>query len=706
MKVAIPHMGKYSEVIMKQLGDYLGWEVVMPPLPSDKTIELGSKYMQELMCLPAKVTLGTMIEACEMGAGHLLMFDSCLTDNNDVWTQRGLVKPSEVQLGDKLLSLNEDTREIEWTEVKRTFKRTAQEIIKIEMKTSSGIKTLEVTPEHPIYAKRNNQWQWIKASELIIGDILYTSGSWSKKVIMTGDSNPYRKYPHLRKKQSEYLRRNNPLFDPITKAKHDESMKYAGPQISTTMKERGINVGDKNGLRKHPEKNPMRNPLARAKLSATLKTLPSAVLKHYTREEWGKKMSAALRNNPERLKKFQEAGVRGIMKKPELLVRLSEIGRSAARKLCPNHQEQAYIDSDLPIRYVGNRQIEIGGFFPDFLVEGQRKLVEVHHPIWCQIRGETWQEYCDRRRLAYNKEGYQVLFVNGAISVREGKKLISDFINNGRKVIKIERCSKNILVYNYSCLPNNNYYVNGILTHNCGTCRLKTYWILQERALKKLGYNVKVHPMRLGKGTPSDIRAVDPSIPFWKAWWAFIKVLQEVYRIDKQMWVEVPDESRMVKIGIVGEIFSILEPAINKNLIQKVEKMGALVHNSLPLSYFIFKGFYNRGWMKRRGVDRQTFLVARRKAHEYFPKEIGGHGIESIVHSIYYGMKNFDGVIHVEPFACMPESTVAAIIDDIGHDYNIPVMRLIFDAHTGETGLNTRLEAFVDILQRKKQRRK
>lgn len=688
MKVSMPHMGKYSTPIIKQLGEYLGWEIIMPPRPSDRTVELGSKYMAELMCLPAKITLGTMIEACEMGAEHLIMFDSCLTDNNDVWTQRGLVKPSGVKLRDKLLSLNEDTREIGWTEVKRIFQRTAQEIIKIEMETSGGIKTLEVTPEHPIYAKRNNQWQWIKAGELIIGDILYTSGSWSKKVIMTGDSNPYRKYPHLRKKQSEYLRRNNPLFDPIIKAKHDESMKLAGAQISITMKERGVNVGDKNGLRKHPEKNPMRDPLARAKLSATLKTLPSAVLKYYTREEWGKKMSAALRRDPERLRKFQSAGANAIVRFPSVRY--------------PNKVEKAYIELGLPISYIGNKQLRVGRFFPDFIANGQKKLIEIHHPYWCGVAGLSWQEYCEERYLSYAQEGYEVIFIDARCSVGEGKKLISDFLNNGRKVIKIERYFKNITVYNYFCLPNNNYYVNGVLTHNCGTCRLKTYWILQQRALNKLGYNVVIHPVRLGKGAPYDIKAVDPSVPLWKAWWAFIKVLQRVIELDKKLWVEIPEESNLVKIGIVGEIFSILEPAVNKNLIKKIEKMGALVHNSLPLSYFIFKDFYNRGWMKRRGMDRQTFLAARKKAHEYFPKEIGGHGVESIIHTIYYGMKGFDGVIHVEPFACMPESTVSAIIDDISHDYSIPVMRLIFDAHTAETGLNTRLEAFVDILQRRK----
>ncbi|GAI63726.1 unnamed protein product [marine sediment metagenome] len=241
-----------------------------------------------------------------------------------------------------------------------------------------------------------------------------------------------------------------------------------------------------------------------------------------------------------------------------------------------------------------------------------------------------------------------------------------------------------------------------LMFDSCGLCRLKTYWILQERALRKLGYDVTVHPVRLGKMTPRDICSVDPSIPYWKALVAFIKILHQVNELDNKLWVEILDESNLVKIGIVGEIYTILEPAANRNLVRKLEKLGALVHNSLPLSYFIFKGFYNRGWMKRRGIDRKTFMAAKKQAYEYFPKEIGGHGVESIIHTIYYGMKRFDGVIHILPFPCMPESTVSPILHDISRDYNIPVMKLIFDTHTGEGGLNTRLEAFVDMLQRKK----
>lgn len=245
-----------------------------------------------------------------------------------------------------------------------------------------------------------------------------------------------------------------------------------------------------------------------------------------------------------------------------------------------------------------------------------------------------------------------------------------------------------------------------IMFDSCGLCRMKTYWILQQQVLRRLGFDVTIHPIRLGWRIIKDIKAIKPSVPYWKICRAFIKFLIHLVKLDEQLWVAVPEETNKVKVGITGEIYTVLEPAVNRDIIKKLGKMGVLVHNSLPLSYFIFKDFYNRGWMKRKGVDRQTYLIARERAHNLMPKEVGGHGNESIIHTIYYAMKHFDGVLHILPFPCSPEATVSPVLDNISHDYGVPVMRLIFDTHTAEAGLNTRLEAFIDILQRKKATKK
>jgi len=222
-----------------------------------------------------------------------------------------------------------------------------------------------------------------------------------------------------------------------------------------------------------------------------------------------------------------------------------------------------------------------------------------------------------------------------------------------------------------------------IMFDSCGLCRQKTYWILQQRALRKKGYDVTVHPIRLGLGTPRDIWAVDPTVPIWRVGWAFIKLIRHIFRQERKEIT--PQDDNRVKIGIVGEIYTILEPAVNRDTIKKIQKMGASVHNFINLTYFISKKF---------GLS-----------HRYFPKDIGGHGNESITFTLYYAMKKFDGVIHILPFPCMPEATVAPILDDISREYSIPVMRLIFDTHTAEAGLFTRLEAFIDILDRKKKQK-
>ena len=242
---------------------------------------------------------------------------------------------------------------------------------------------------------------------------------------------------------------------------------------------------------------------------------------------------------------------------------------------------------------------------------------------------------------------------------------------------------------------------------SCGSCRQKAYWVLQGEVLKRLGYKTTVHPITLGIHSISEICALDSSLSRWKATRIFFGTLREIKKFDDLNYPEISDCSAQPKIGVVGEIYTILEPAVNMNLFEKLRKMDVLIHNSLPLSYFVFKIFYEMGVIKRKDIDIKVLKEAEEKAKKYFPiKTIGGHGKEAVIYTIYYALKGFDGVIHLLPFPCMPESTVASILDGISEDYNLPVLRLVFDEHSGEAGVDTRLEAFVDILKRKKRGQK
>ena len=59
-----------------------------------------------------------------------------------------------------------------------------------------------------------------------------------------------------------------------------------------------------------------------------------------------------------------------------------------------------------------------------------------------------------------------------------------------------------------------------------------------------------------------------------------------------------------------------------------------------------------------------------------------------------------DGMICVTSFGCGVDSVVNDLIERrIRKEYQIPIIIMTIDEHSGEAGFNTRLEAFVDMLQ-------
>ena len=72
--------------------------------------------------------------------------------------------------------------------------------------------------------------------------------------------------------------------------------------------------------------------------------------------------------------------------------------------------------------------------------------------------------------------------------------------------------------------------------------------------------------------------------------------------------------------------------------------------------------------------------------------------LKSVGQTLHYAQQGFDGITHLMPFTCMPELVAQTVIARISRDYSLPVLTLIYDEHTSSTGLQTRLEAFIDLL--------
>jgi predicted nucleotide-binding protein (sugar kinase/HSP70/actin superfamily) len=145
-----------------------------------------------------------------------------------------------------------------------------------------------------------------------------------------------------------------------------------------------------------------------------------------------------------------------------------------------------------------------------------------------------------------------------------------------------------------------------------------------------------------------------------------------------------------IKIGIVGELFTSMEPYASFYLEKELNKYNCSVKRYTTATYLLFeKGFCKRKILKRSG--------------KYLNHLIGADGAESISRTLELIENGYDGIIHIKPFGCMPEINAMPILQKIAQDKLVPIMYLTFDEQTTATGMNTRIEAFYDMIKMQKE---
>ena len=154
------------------------------------------------------------------------------------------------------------------------------------------------------------------------------------------------------------------------------------------------------------------------------------------------------------------------------------------------------------------------------------------------------------------------------------------------------------------------------------------------------------------------------------------------------------EAAHVVKVGIVGEIYVLLEPAVNLYMEKALGELGAEVHKSMFLT----------NWIMGNVVVEGGGFSARKAAAKYLPEMVGGHGQDSVGNTVIFAHEGLDGVIQLAPFTCIPEIVAKSVLTKVSAEQHIPVLSIFLDEQTGEAGLRTRLEAFIDMLRAKKAR--
>lgn len=145
---------------------------------------------------------------------------------------------------------------------------------------------------------------------------------------------------------------------------------------------------------------------------------------------------------------------------------------------------------------------------------------------------------------------------------------------------------------------------------------------------------------------------------------------------------------------LTGEIFSMIEPFANHHIEELLMDMGVSFQKRVTLGW----------WINRTVINPlQTKGIFSGRNH-YLPYSIGGYAKETVEEGILCSRKGYDGVIQVFPVGCMPEIVAKAVFSRMMKEKKLSILTLIYDEMGGEAGYITRVEAFIDMLARRKKK--
>ncbi len=159
---------------------------------------------------------------------------------------------------------------------------------------------------------------------------------------------------------------------------------------------------------------------------------------------------------------------------------------------------------------------------------------------------------------------------------------------------------------------------------------------------------------------------------------AWKKSVQAQLAWEQSGWYASPNSGGL-KVLIVGPRYLTDDPFLNGNLHGHLKRLGVQVLTASEVPH-------ERSLSLSKGVEKRLFWLSARQS-------MGA--LEHLIDTL-------DGVVILAPFGCGAESFVAALIERRVRDQRLASLALNVDEHTSALGMITRLEAFCDLLERKK----
>ena len=171
----------------------------------------------------------------------------------------------------------------------------------------------------------------------------------------------------------------------------------------------------------------------------------------------------------------------------------------------------------------------------------------------------------------------------------------------------------------------------------------------------------------------------------------------------KEDFAKIPiDKNKIVPVVfLIGEFFVLLDPYTNQNIEKELGEMGVEVQRQIMFGDWLEHVLKPSLFYKKESHRERSLRYAKK----YMKRAIGGETVENIGDTVYAAKHDVDGIIHLMPFSCMPEIVTQNIFPKVRKEEDIPILSLVLDEQTGRAGYITRVEAFIDLVKRKKMRK-
>lgn len=133
-----------------------------------------------------------------------------------------------------------------------------------------------------------------------------------------------------------------------------------------------------------------------------------------------------------------------------------------------------------------------------------------------------------------------------------------------------------------------------------------------------------------------------------------------------------------LRIAVIGHVYNLYDNYVNMDLFKKLDNMDVEI-------------------VTTEMVDKSIIM----KKSEILPKKMFWYfGTQAVGSVLHFMETDIDGIIYLMTFGCGIDAFVCDLVErKLRRNTNIPFITLTLDEHTGEAGLNTRLEAFIDMIR-------